>query len=210
MVLPAFAISQACFRRRIRTKFEAPDLAQEVYLRMLRVSDADAIRHPEQSLYTPAIRGSSMGTVLFVGPLAAPRCPQATGAGLRRPAPPTLLTVKLKARDFQHIIGCIVIEIRHVRIIAMLDRQVRRSSIRREYETRWLCRTILHREQLHATIALQIPVFAVTQTRENVSIGMVFDYIQIAAVRLKVEVVEGVEVAVALDETAHHHGAIIC
>ena len=45
---------EAFFRRRIRTKFEAPDLAQEVYLRMLRVSDADAIRNPELYLYTVA------------------------------------------------------------------------------------------------------------------------------------------------------------
>ena len=35
---------QAFFYRRIRTKSDAPDLAQEVYVRMLRVSDIDAIR----------------------------------------------------------------------------------------------------------------------------------------------------------------------
>jgi len=45
---------QAFFHRRIRTKSEAQDLAQEVYLRMLRVSDADAIRNPELYLYTVA------------------------------------------------------------------------------------------------------------------------------------------------------------
>lgn len=45
---------EAFFYRRIRTKSEAPDLAQEVYLRMLRVSDADAIRNPELYLYTVA------------------------------------------------------------------------------------------------------------------------------------------------------------
>jgi len=45
---------EAFFHRRIRTKSEAPDLAQEVYLRMLRVSDADAIRNPELYLYTVA------------------------------------------------------------------------------------------------------------------------------------------------------------
>ena len=33
---------------------DAPDLAQEVYLRMLRVSDSDAIRNPELYLYTVA------------------------------------------------------------------------------------------------------------------------------------------------------------
>ena len=38
---------QAYFHRRIRTKSDAPDLAQEVYVRMLRVSDAAAIRNPQ-------------------------------------------------------------------------------------------------------------------------------------------------------------------
>jgi len=45
---------QAFFHRRIRTKSDAPDLAQEVYVRMLRVSDTDAIRNPELYLYTVA------------------------------------------------------------------------------------------------------------------------------------------------------------
>jgi len=45
---------QAFFYRRIRTKSDAPDLAQEVYVRMLRVSDMDAIRNPELYLYTVA------------------------------------------------------------------------------------------------------------------------------------------------------------
>ena len=45
---------QAFFYRRIRTKSDAPDLAQEVYVRMLRVSDTDAIRNPEAYLYTVA------------------------------------------------------------------------------------------------------------------------------------------------------------
>ena len=45
---------QGFFQRRIRTKADAPDLAQEVYLRMLRVSDSDAIRNPELYLYTVA------------------------------------------------------------------------------------------------------------------------------------------------------------
>ena len=42
------------FRRRIRFKSDAPDLTQEVYLRMLRVSNVDAIRNPELYLYTVA------------------------------------------------------------------------------------------------------------------------------------------------------------
>lgn len=45
---------QAFFYRRIRTKTDAPDLAQEVYVRMLRVSDIHAIRNPERYLYTVA------------------------------------------------------------------------------------------------------------------------------------------------------------
>jgi len=45
---------QTFFYRRIRTKTDAPDLAQEVYLRMLRVNDIHAIRNPEHYLYTVA------------------------------------------------------------------------------------------------------------------------------------------------------------
>lgn len=42
------------FRRRIRIKSDAADLAQEVYLRMLRISDQQAIRNPIGYLYTVA------------------------------------------------------------------------------------------------------------------------------------------------------------
>lgn len=45
---------QAYFLRRIRVKYEAADLAQEVYVRMLRVNDADAIRNPQVYLFTIA------------------------------------------------------------------------------------------------------------------------------------------------------------
>jgi RNA polymerase sigma-70 factor (ECF subfamily) len=45
---------QTFFYRRIRTKSDAPDLAQEVYVRMLRVNDIHAIRDPERYLYTVA------------------------------------------------------------------------------------------------------------------------------------------------------------
>jgi RNA polymerase sigma factor (sigma-70 family) len=44
----------AFFSRRIRSKHEAVDLVQEVYVRMLRVKDSDAIRNPEGYLYTVA------------------------------------------------------------------------------------------------------------------------------------------------------------
>lgn len=45
---------QAFFQNRIKTQHEAADLVQEVYVRMLRVKDADAIRNPEGYLYTVA------------------------------------------------------------------------------------------------------------------------------------------------------------
>jgi len=45
---------QKYFYRRIRRKSEAPDLAQEVYVRMLRISDTEAIRNPQLYLYTVA------------------------------------------------------------------------------------------------------------------------------------------------------------
>jgi RNA polymerase sigma-70 factor (ECF subfamily) len=45
---------QSFFYRRIRSKPDAVDLVQEVYVRMLRVNDTDAIRNPEGYLYTVA------------------------------------------------------------------------------------------------------------------------------------------------------------
>jgi hypothetical protein len=42
------------FLRRIRSKADAADLAQEVYLRMLRVSDHESIRNPADYLYRVA------------------------------------------------------------------------------------------------------------------------------------------------------------
>ena len=45
---------QSFFRRRIRSKADAADLAQEVYVRMLRISDQEAIRNPVHYLYTVA------------------------------------------------------------------------------------------------------------------------------------------------------------
>jgi RNA polymerase sigma-70 factor (ECF subfamily) len=44
----------AYFLKRLRTKTDAPDLAQEVYLRLLRVNDVDAIRNPQHYLFTVA------------------------------------------------------------------------------------------------------------------------------------------------------------
>jgi RNA polymerase sigma factor (sigma-70 family) len=45
---------QTFFQRRIRGKSDAPDLAQEVYVRMLRISDQTAIRNPVHYLYAVA------------------------------------------------------------------------------------------------------------------------------------------------------------
>jgi RNA polymerase sigma factor (sigma-70 family) len=45
---------QNFFYRRLRSKSDAADLAQEVYVRMLRVPDPDGIRNPEAYLYTVA------------------------------------------------------------------------------------------------------------------------------------------------------------
>jgi RNA polymerase sigma factor (sigma-70 family) len=45
---------QSFFRRRIPTSADASDLVQEVYLRMLRISDKEAIRSPILYLYTVA------------------------------------------------------------------------------------------------------------------------------------------------------------
>ena len=48
------AALQSFFLRRIRTKADAADLAQEVYVRMLRIRDQEAIRNPVHYLYTVA------------------------------------------------------------------------------------------------------------------------------------------------------------
>ena len=48
------AALQSFFLRRIRSKADAADLAQEVYIRMLRVRDPVAIRNPVSYLYTVA------------------------------------------------------------------------------------------------------------------------------------------------------------
>src|SRR5450432_4478361 len=45
---------QTFFPRRIRSKADATDLAQEVYVRMLRITDQAAIRNPVHYLYTVA------------------------------------------------------------------------------------------------------------------------------------------------------------
>lgn len=48
------AALQTFFLRRVRSKADAADLAQEVYVRMLRLSDQDSIRNPVPYLYTVA------------------------------------------------------------------------------------------------------------------------------------------------------------
>jgi RNA polymerase sigma factor (sigma-70 family) len=48
------AALQAFFYRRVNAKDDAADMVQEVYLRMLRVKDSDALRNPESYLFTVA------------------------------------------------------------------------------------------------------------------------------------------------------------
>jgi RNA polymerase sigma factor (sigma-70 family) len=48
------AALQSFFKRRIRSQDDAPDLAQEVYIRMLRIKDQQAVRNPVLYLYTVA------------------------------------------------------------------------------------------------------------------------------------------------------------
>lgn len=45
---------RAFFYRRVRKNSDAAELAQEVYLRMLRVPDMEGVRNPEAYLYTVA------------------------------------------------------------------------------------------------------------------------------------------------------------
>ena len=47
---------QAFFFRRLRTNADAANLAQEVYLRILRVNDPDTIRNPEAYLFAQLSR----------------------------------------------------------------------------------------------------------------------------------------------------------
>jgi RNA polymerase sigma-70 factor (ECF subfamily) len=47
-------VLQAFLARRVRRQPDAADLAQEVYLRMLRVPDIEAIRNPQSYLFTVA------------------------------------------------------------------------------------------------------------------------------------------------------------
>lgn len=55
---------RAFFYRRVRSKLSVPDLVQEVYVRMLRVKDGDAIRNPEGYLFTVATNLLSEQAVL--------------------------------------------------------------------------------------------------------------------------------------------------
>jgi RNA polymerase sigma factor (sigma-70 family) len=45
---------QAFLFKRVRRQADAAELAQEVYLRMMRITDMDSIRNPEAYLYTVA------------------------------------------------------------------------------------------------------------------------------------------------------------
>src|ERR1700730_10086252 len=75
---------QAFFYRRLRTKSDAADLVQEVYLRMLRVTDTEAIQNPEAYLFTVA------GNLLKENAAVDRR--QAEGAAIEEADVPQLLT----------------------------------------------------------------------------------------------------------------------
>jgi RNA polymerase sigma factor (sigma-70 family) len=54
LVAEQYGTLLAFFRRRSRLAVDAADLAQEVYLRMLRVNNPEAIRNPQAYLFTVA------------------------------------------------------------------------------------------------------------------------------------------------------------
>jgi RNA polymerase sigma factor (sigma-70 family) len=114
---------QAFFYRRIRTKADASDLAQEVYLRMLRVPDPKAILRPELYLFTvasnlvkehgvlegrrahqvdadsPAVQAQLEETVEFDGHLDHRRQAQRLRAVLAQLSPKCRAAVVLQYRD---------------------------------------------------------------------------------------------------------------
>src|SRR5258706_12017722 len=54
LVAEQYGTLLAFFRRRSRLAADAADLAQEVYLRMLRVNNPESIRNPQAYLFTVA------------------------------------------------------------------------------------------------------------------------------------------------------------
>jgi RNA polymerase sigma factor (sigma-70 family) len=54
LIAEQYTMLQAFFLRRIRNRSDAADLVQEVYARLLRVNDPEAIRNPQAYLFTVA------------------------------------------------------------------------------------------------------------------------------------------------------------
>jgi RNA polymerase sigma-70 factor (ECF subfamily) len=54
LIAGQYAVLLAFFRRRIRNRTDAADLAQEVYVRMLRVNEPESIRDPQAYLFAVA------------------------------------------------------------------------------------------------------------------------------------------------------------
>jgi len=79
---------QAYFQRRLRTKSDAADLAQEVYVRMLRVSDVLAIRNPQVYLYTVASNLMKEHAVLERRQVSSPNVDDASVQELLGELPP--------------------------------------------------------------------------------------------------------------------------
>ena len=73
---------RAFFYRRLRHRPDAAELAQEVYVRMLRISDIDAIRNPEAYLYTVASNLAKEHRVLAQRYVTAIDTEDATGSEL--------------------------------------------------------------------------------------------------------------------------------
>ncbi len=73
---------RAFFTRRVRHRPDAAELAQEVYLRMLRISDPEAIRNPEAYLYTVASNLAKEHRVLEQRQAATVDIDEASGLGL--------------------------------------------------------------------------------------------------------------------------------
>ena len=71
---------QAFFYSRISTTSDDADLAQEVYLRMMRVSDTDAVRNPDAYLYTVASNLLKENAVVDRRQAVATRLDQKEGA----------------------------------------------------------------------------------------------------------------------------------
>jgi RNA polymerase sigma factor (sigma-70 family) len=96
---------QAYFYRRIRTKSDAPDLAQEVYVRLLRMNDTEAIRNPQFYLYTVA---SNLVKEHAVREQRLATCPELTETGVERIGELPSLDSQLEATQLVEHLGTVL------------------------------------------------------------------------------------------------------